>query len=107
MIEGENAYHLLLAVPGISKEQTIVQLTDEGYLQVQIDLKKELEPCDWKGRKWLQHEFFYSDFKQTYVLPDEVDCETITASVGRGTLTIDLHKKQVVAAQGNRFIKVK
>ena len=46
VIEGENAYHLLLAVPGVLKEETIVQLTDEGYLQVQIDLKKELEPCD-------------------------------------------------------------
>ena len=47
---------------------------------------------DRKSQRYLRREFSYSQFKQTFTLPDDVERDKITATVENGVLTIDLPK---------------
>lgn len=103
--EDKSAYTLEFAIPGVPKETVSVQLTNEGKLQVNIEVKNEAGKVE-DEKKWLRREFSYSGYKHNFVLPDEVDSEGITAMVAQGILSIRLPKKQVVAPQTNRLIEI-
>ena len=51
---------------------------------------KEEEPK--KKEHYLRREFSYSNYQQTYTLPDDVDKSRIAARVADGILTITLPK---------------
>ena len=40
----------------------------------------------------MRREFSYTNYEQTYILPDEVDKDSISAKVEDGILTIELPK---------------
>ena len=45
-----------------------------------------------KKEHYLRREFAYSNYQQSYVLPEDVDREKISAKVNDGVLTIELPK---------------
>ena len=80
------------AVPGIKKEFCRVNLNDEGNLEVTIENKMEHKAED-KKEHYLRREFNYSNYQQTYVLPEDVEKEQIAAKVDNGVLTITMPKQ--------------
>ena len=89
--EDENAYVMDLAVPGIRKEFCRVNINDEGNLEVAIENKLEHKEED-KKEHYLRREFSYSNYQQTYVLPDDISKDDIAAKVDNGVLTIIMPK---------------
>ena len=53
---------------------------------------KEEKGKDDKKEHYLRREFSYSNYQQTYVLPDDVNRDGITAKVDNGILEITLPK---------------
>ena len=86
-------YTMEFAVPGIKKEICRVNLNDEGNLEVTIENKMEHKAED-KKEHYLRREFNYSNYQQTYVLPEDVEKEQIAAKVDNGVLTITMPKQQ-------------
>ena len=89
--EDANAYTMELAVPGIKKEFCRVNINADGNLEVAIENKLEHKEEN-KKEHFLRREFSYSNYQQTYVLPDDIVKDHIAAKVDNGVLTITMPK---------------
>ena len=87
----ENAYVMEVAVPGIKKEFCRVNIDDDGNLEIAIENKLEHKEENEKEH-YLRREFSYSNYQQSYILPEDVDREKISAKVQNGVLEIELPK---------------
>ena len=87
----EKAYVMEVAVPGIKKEFCRVNIDDNGNLEIAIENKLEHKE-ERKKEHYLRREFSYSNYQQSYVLPDDVDRDKISAQVTDGVLEINLPK---------------
>ena len=94
--ESDKAFTMEVAAPGLKKEFCKVNINNEGNLVVKIENKTEHEdkPCKQECEKfhYVRREFSYTNYEQTYILPDEVDKEHISAKVEDGILSIELPK---------------
>ena len=89
--EDAKAYTMELAVPGIKNEFCRVNINADGNLEVAIENKLEHKEEN-KKEHFLRREFSYSNYQQTYVLPDDIEKDHIAAKVDNGVLTITLPK---------------
>ena len=87
----ENAYVMEVAVPGIKKEFCRVNIDDDGNLEIAIENKLEHKEEN-KKEHYLRRECSYSNYQQSYILPEDVDREKISAKVLNGVLEIELPK---------------
>ena len=91
--ESEKAYTMELAAPGIKKEYCRVAINDEGKLTIAIENKQEHKHED-KHHHYLRREFSYSNYEQSYTLPDDVVKDQISAKVEDGILTVTMPKTE-------------
>ena len=91
VMESEKEYTMELAAPGIKKEYCRINLDEEGNLSVAIENKMEHKEEE-KKQHYLRREFSYSNYEQTYTLPEDVNRQGIQAKVENGILTITLPK---------------
>ena len=103
--EDENAYTLEMAAPGIKKEFCRVSINEDGNLYVAIENKLEHKEED-KKQHYLRREFSYSNYEQSYTLPDDVNKEEISARVENGILTVTLPKMKQEEVKVSRHITV-
>ena len=89
--EDANAYTMELAVPGIRKEFCRVNINADGNLDIAIENKLEHKEEN-KKEHFLRREFSYSNYPQTYLLPDDIVKDHIAAKVTDGVLTITMPK---------------
>ncbi len=91
--ESEKAYTMDLAAPGIKKEYCRVAINDEGNLTIAIENKQEHKHED-KHHHYLRRECSYSNYEQSYTLPDDVVKDQISAKVEDGILTVTMPKTE-------------
>ena len=91
--ESEKEYTMELAAPGIKKEYCRVAINDEGNLTIAIENKQEHKHED-KHHHYLRREFSYSNYEQSYTLPDDVVKDQISAKVEDGILTVTMPKTE-------------
>ncbi|WP_434503391.1 Hsp20/alpha crystallin family protein [Prevotella sp.] len=103
--EDETAYTMEVAVPGIKKEFCRVNINNDGDLNIAIENKMEHKEENKKER-YLRREFSYTNYQQTYSLPDNVNKEGISAKVTDGVLIIQLPKIEKVEQKVQRKIEV-
>ena len=89
--EDAKAYTMEVAVPGIKKEFCRVNINADGNLDIAIENKMEHKEED-KKQHYLRREFSYSNYQQTYVLPEDIVKDNIAAKVDDGVLTITMPK---------------
>lgn len=90
--EDGKAYTMEVAVPGIKKEFCRININNDGNLEVAIENKLEHKEED-KKEHFIRREFSYSNYQQTYVLPENVVKEKISAKVENGVLSIVMPKQ--------------
>ena len=98
--ETADDYTMEVAVPGLKKEWVRVNIDNEGNLKLAIENKfehkeekKDDKKSDEKHVHYLRREFSYSNYEQTYVLPDDADRNKISAKVADGVLTVVIPKE--------------
>lgn len=90
--EDGKAYTMEMAVPGIKKEFCRINVNSDGNLEVAIENKLEHKEED-KKEHFIRREFSYSNYQQTYVLPENVVKEKISAKVENGVLSVVMPKQ--------------
>lgn len=88
IIESDSEYELEYAVPGMSKEDFSLQVDSENRLIIAVE--KETKPSTEK--RYLRQGFRTTSFRQSLILPEDVNRETISARVENGILYITLPK---------------
>lgn len=89
--EDVEKYTMEIAVPGLKKEYCRINVTQQGYLEVKLENKLEHKDED-KKEHYLRREFSYTNYEQTYALPENVDQTKISAQVNDGVLKIEMPK---------------
>ncbi len=115
IIECDKRFRVEISTPGMSKDDFMIEIKNENHLEITMEKKcekaqeanetenddKENISCSWSSErdedlrkgKYIRHEFAYSQFRQTLILPDNVDKTKISAKQENGILTILLPKK--------------
>ncbi len=101
----DKAYVMEIAAPGLKKDYCRISINSDGNLEVKLEDKFEHKQEDRKEH-YLRREFCYSNYEQTYELPDDVDRNKITAKVNDGILSIELPKKEEQKAESKQTIEV-
>ncbi len=103
--EDEKSYLMEVAAPGIKKEFCRVSINDDGNLNIAIENKLEHKESE-KKHHYLRREFSYSNYEQSYTLPDDVDKEHISAKVENGVLFVTLPKMCKEEQKLSRMIEI-
>ena len=104
VVESDKDYKVEVATPGMKKEDFNIHLGDNNELIITMEQKNENKE---EHKKYLRREFAYSKFQQSFVLPDNIEKEKISASVNDGILTIELPKQAPEEkAKVNRVIEI-
>jgi HSP20 family protein len=89
--ENEKEYTMEIAAPGLKKEYVRMNVDKDGNLNVAIENKMEHKDEN-KKEHYLRREFSYSNYQQSYMLPENADKDKITAKVNDGILEIQIPK---------------
>lgn len=100
ILETANDYKIELAAPGLNKEDFQINLKKDN-LSVWAERKAE-EGAEVKD--YNRKEFDFNSFARSFVLPDTIDAEKISAEYVNGILYITIGKKEEV--NRNKEIKV-
>ncbi len=111
ILENETCYKVEVAAPGMTKEDFKVHLNEDNELLITLEKRtepKETEKSDdAKKDTYLRREFSYTQFRQSLLLPDNIERDKISARMENGVMTIDIPKKRIEAtASAARQIEV-
>ena len=105
--EDAKEYTMEVAATSIKKEYCRININNDGNLEVAIENKLEHKEEN-KKEHYLRREFSYSNYQQTYILPDNVDKDKISAKVNDGVLEIKLPKfTKEEESRAQRAIEIK
>ncbi len=88
VIERDDAYEIDVDVPGMSKDNIEIALSN-GDLRVKCEMKEEKEET---GKEYYRRERFHESCSRDFELPAGVDVEKIAADLENGVLKITLPK---------------
>ena len=88
IIDSEEQYELEFAVPGMTKEDFGIQIDTNDNLVVTSEKSTQLA----EGKRYLRQSFRSTAFRQSIVMPEDVDRNKIKARVENGILYIVLPK---------------
>jgi HSP20 family protein len=90
LVEKDDAFHLRLDVPGMSKDDISINLQN-GALTVSGERTSERTE---EGEEYVRVERAFGTFHRTFRLPDAVDRDNIEAVYEDGVLTINVPKTE-------------
>ena len=109
--EDSKSYTMEIAAPGVKKEFCRVNVTNDGQLMIAIENKLEHhqeQKEEGHKERYLRREFHYSNYQQSFRLPDDVERENISAQVADGILCVTLPKRSKEAeVKAHRCIEIK
>ena len=97
--ETEKNYDIQIAAPGMTKDDFKLSINENNELVISLERNESKEDKNDKDEKhgtWLRREFSYASYSQSFVIPEDVEIEKITAKMEHGVLNIDLPKKEIV-----------
>ena len=102
--ETKDDFQVTMAVPGMSKKDFKIDLTD-NVLTISSEKKDEKEE---KDEYYTKQEYSYQSFSRAFTLPkDVVDDDKITAKYENGELLLTIPKKEEAKTKKPVQIKIK
>ena len=100
--ETEDAFHIELAAPGLTKEDFNIEL-DNDTLSISSEIKDE---SNEENDQYTRREFSYQTFRRSFNLPDTINSAEVNATYENGVLKINLAKKEEAKIQPKRLIEI-
>lgn len=100
--EDDNSYSMAVAAPGLHKGDFKLSIHDQT-LTVSAESERKNEE---KKENYTRQEFNYSSFSRSFLLPDNVMKDKISASYDGGVLKVVLPKNEKGAAKSQFNIEV-
>lgn len=100
--ENEDGFFLDFAMPGISKDDVIIEL-DNDLLTVSSEKKSEEKT---ETGNFTRREFHYNSFKRSFNLPETIDSSKISADHKDGVLSIVIPKREETKPKPARKIEI-
>ncbi|MBP5456310.1 MAG: Hsp20/alpha crystallin family protein [Paludibacteraceae bacterium] len=96
--ESEKDYDIQIAAPGMTKEDFKININEYNELVISLEKseKEEKKQDEKKNESWIRKEFSYSSYSQSFVIPDNIEVDKISAKMENGVLNIILPKKEIV-----------
>jgi HSP20 family protein len=101
MQETDDAYVIKVDMPGMDKENIVVEVTD-NVLKISGERKERVE--ENKEGKEVRREITYGSFEREMTLPSDADTAKITSKYDNGVLVITVPKKEGQADKSKRII---
>ncbi len=101
--ETDKAYVIELAAPGLKKEDFEIDL-DNNVLTISYQKKDEKKE---EEANYTRREFFFTEFKRSFTLPETADVEKIDAKYKDGILEITIEKKDEAKVKPRKKIQIK
>lgn len=89
--EDEKNLFVTVEIPGVNKEDVKVSINDDNILVIKGEKKREVKTED-KERNFIRVERSYGSFQRSFMLPDNIKKDNISAKFENGVLTITLEK---------------
>lgn len=89
IMKTDDAYELYLSVPGFDKEQ--IKITTEKDI---LHIEGKIEVTSTEEIKYNYREFGVNNFKRSFILPENVDFEKISAHCKDGILMVKIGFKK-------------
>ncbi len=89
--EDEKNLFVTVEIPGVTKDDVKVTINDDNVLVIKGEKKREFKTED-KERNFIRVERSYGSFQRSFILPDNVKKDNISAKFDNGVLTITLEK---------------
>jgi len=100
ILETETEYKIEIAAPGLTKEDFQINLKKDT---LSVWAEKKISETEEK-KDYTRREFDYFSFARSFVLPESVNADNITAEYVNGILNITIGKDEVKSQ--NKEIKV-
>ncbi len=88
--EGTTEYKIELAAPGLTKEDFKIELKKDN-LSIWAEKKSEENAVQ---KDYSRKEFDYTSFARSFVLPEGIDADKISAEYNNGILNVTIGKKE-------------
>lgn len=93
--EDENNIYLEAEIPGVKKEDIKVSINEEHSLVIKGKKERQEKKEENKdGNTYLRIERHFGEFSRSFMLPENVDHEKISAEFKDGVLNVTLSKKE-------------
>ena len=93
--EDENGLYLNAEVPGLKKDDLKVSVNDENVLIIKGEKHSEHNEEDESDDKvYVRLERSFGSFQRSFLLPDNIDTESIKAKFDNGILDLSFNKKE-------------
>lgn len=102
IIETETGFELELSVPGIKKEELVIEV-DNSILTISSDAKTDEVKNEGQFRR---REFSKSAFKRSFTMAKSIDVEAIKADYENGILKFVLPKKEEALPKPKKTISL-
>jgi len=102
--EDEKNYTVELSVPGYTRNEIKVEVTDDNVLRISGEHKEESKE---ENENYTRREFSYGNFLRSFELPKSVTEEKIAAKVTDGVLRVVLPKSEMtISKKKTKEIKI-
>lgn len=102
IIETETGFELELSVPGIKKEELVIEV-DNSTLTISSDVKTDEVKKEGQFRR---REFSKATFKRSFTMAKSIDIEAIKADYENGILKFELPKKEEALPKPKKTISL-
>jgi HSP20 family protein len=99
--EDEKSYEILVAVPGVKKQDFKIDLID-GKLTISGERKMEEKK---EGKNFHSLETQYGSFSRSFFVPEDVKAEKVEATYEDGLLKLTLPKKEKKVSKASIEVK--
>ncbi len=101
--EHEQGFTMEFAAPGFEKSDFKVQIEKDS---IKISARKETS-AEATEKKYARKEFSFTAFERSFLLPESVDTDKISATYTNGILTVELPKRVELTANDKKQIEIK